>query len=338
MNDTTRILLVDDDRDDQFLFAKMLVRGGLDHYALRTVGHLDEVPRAFAEFHPAVVVTDLELPDSHGFRTFLEVHRAVSPTPCVVLTGSDDRDLGVRAIQHGAQDLLVKGEFSPATLDRTLRFAQARAVIVQAAASIALHDELTGLPNRALLLDRLDAALRRAARQGERVAVLFIDLDGFKPVNDRHGHAVGDALLREVGVRLRRAVRATDTVARWGGDEFVCVLERVADAPSALRIAAAVHRRLTATPFVPPGSDLSIDLGASLGVALHPDHAHDAEGLLRCADAAMYAAKAAHGGGVLYGTAETRAGTSPGSALRARTPANPDMRPLLTALGERMRD
>lgn len=339
MEDSTRVLLVEPDREDQFIFAKMLVRGALDRYALRTVDRLGAVEPLFQEFRPDVVVTELNLPDSQGFRTFLDVHRIAGPTPCVVLTGTDDRGLGVRAIQHGAQDFLVKGEFSPASLDRALRHAMARAVIVQAAASVALHDELTGLPNRALLQDRLAAALCRADRRAERAAVLFVDLDRFKPVNDAHGHRVGDALLRAVGDRLHAALRASDTVARWGGDEFVCVLERVHDVATALRVAGALHRKLAAAPFEVATEDapLRVPLGGSLGVAVYPDHGRDPEALLQRADEAMYAAKALGGGCVLYGSDAMRA-LAPhhvGELLRAGAPAQ--VAPLLRALSERER-
>lgn len=339
MEDSTRVLLVEDDREDQFIFAKMLVRGGLDRYELRTVSRLDAVEEAFQSFHPDVVVTDLHLPDSQGFRTFLDVRRVVGPTPCVVLTGTDDRSLGVRAIQHGAQDFLVKGEFSPASLDRALRHAMARAVIVQAAANVALHDELTGLPNRALLQDRLNAALCRATRRGERAAVIFVDLDRFKPVNDLHGHLVGDALLHAVGERLLSAVRASDTVARWGGDEFVCVLERVTDVPTALRVANTLHHKLSGAPFevATDATPLRITLGGSFGVAVFPDHAQDAEALLQHADEAMYAAKAMGGGCALYGS-EAMLALAPhhvGELLRAGASSN--VAPLLRALSDRER-
>jgi len=339
MDDATRVLLVEDDREDQFIFAKMLVRGGLDRYELRTVSRLDAVEAANQSFHPDVVVTDLHLPDSHGFETFLEVHRVVGPTPCVVLTGTDDRNLGVRAIQHGAQDFLVKGEFSPASLDRALRHAMARAVIVRAAASVALHDELTGLPNRALLHDRLNAALCRATRRGERMAVLFVDLDRFKPVNDLHGHRVGDALLRAVGARLVGALRASDTVARWGGDEFVCVLERVTDVATALRVAETLHRKLSEAPFevATEGAPLRVSLGGSFGVAVFPDHGRDADELIQRADEAMYAAKASHKGCALYG-AEAALALAPhhvGELLRGSSSSN--VAPLLRALSDRER-
>ena len=160
----------------------------------------------------------------------------------------------------------------------------------------ALHDDLTGLPNRVLLTDRLGHALNRVERSPDTlVAVLFLDLDRFKQVNDAHGHAVGDALLVEVGERLRAAVRPADTVARLGGDEFVVVCEDLVTDAEAVMLADRVLEDLRA-PFAPRDHDVKI--GASIGIALSGRGAETPEALLRDADAAMYVAKG-HGRGRL---------------------------------------
>ncbi|HZU52552.1 MAG TPA: EAL domain-containing protein [Holophagaceae bacterium] len=151
------------------------------------------------------------------------------------------------------------------------------------------HDALTGLPNRVLLEDRLTQALAQARRNDQRVALLFIDLDGFKGVNDSLGHPAGDALLRLVADRLAGSVRASDTLARMGGDEFAVVLQEVRDTPSAARVAEKLLESLR-LPFRVEGRDLHIS--ASIGVAFFPEDGVDAETLLRHADVAMYRAKA----------------------------------------------
>lgn len=153
-----------------------------------------------------------------------------------------------------------------------------------------LHDPLTGLPNRVLLTERLQQAMARARRARERAAVLFVDLDGFKPINDGHGHAAGDALLVALARRLRGCVRASDTVARIGGDEFALVLGAVGDAAQALAVADKI-RHAVARPCTHDGRPLRVS--ASIGVAVFPDHGATERVLLRRADAAMYAAKAA---------------------------------------------
>ncbi|HEX7131287.1 MAG TPA: PAS domain S-box protein, partial [Iamia sp.] len=149
----------------------------------------------------------------------------------------------------------------------------------------AFHDQLTGLPNRALLMDRVGQALERSRRQGERVALLFVDLDRFKHVNDERGHEAGDHLLVEVASRLRRTVRAGDTVARLGGDEFVVVAEGGDETDI-----GALADRIRAALEVPVAfGDGSLPMSASIGMAY--DAGHPPERLLRDADAALYRAK-----------------------------------------------
>lgn len=164
---------------------------------------------------------------------------------------------------------------------------QADKALLEAFAHQALHDPLTGLPNRTLLDDRISQALNRASRSGGAVAVAFLDLDQFKLINDTQGHAEGDALLRAVAKRLHAAVRGGDTVARFGGDEFVVVCEAVADAHQATELAERLHKALEAPVVL--GSE-RIFVSASLGVALGGPESTPEE-LLRDADAAMYHAK-----------------------------------------------
>ncbi len=153
---------------------------------------------------------------------------------------------------------------------------------------LARHDFLTGLPNRMLLNDRLGQAIALARRYGRRVAVLFLDLDGFKHINDSLGHAIGDRLLQKTGKRLTAAVRASDTVSRQGGDEFVVVLSEVENAQNAARQAEKIHAAL-AKPHAVAGHDLHVN--ASIGISVFPDDGQDAEALIKCADTAMYHAK-----------------------------------------------
>jgi diguanylate cyclase (GGDEF)-like protein len=152
----------------------------------------------------------------------------------------------------------------------------------------AQHDCLTGLPNRALLLDRLEQALAFARRNGQRVALMFLDLDHFKQVNDTFGHPVGDRLLQSTARRLQGSVRLSDTVCRQGGDEFVLLLP---DVPAAAD--AALSARKLVAAMAPPHriGGHRIDITLSLGISLYPDDAADAETLLRHADIAMYHAK-----------------------------------------------
>ena len=154
---------------------------------------------------------------------------------------------------------------------------------------MAQHDELTQLPNRRLFHDRLQMALARAQRHQGQLALLFIDLNKFKQINDEHGHACGDLLLREVALRLKHCVRESDTVARLGGDEFVIIVEEVLVADDALRIVDKIHQALAAPMLLAEG--LSLVATASIGVAHYPEHGADIQQLVRHADQAMYASK-----------------------------------------------
>ena len=152
-------------------------------------------------------------------------------------------------------------------------------------------DLLTGLPNRFMFHERLEQEIRNARRSGKTLALIFLDLDDFKGINDTRGHAVGDRVLVEAAQRIAACVRASDTVARLGGDEFTVLLPQLYDSTSAEQIAAAIIARLK-EPFVPEGGHGAVFLSASAGITLHPDDGDDAETLLRNADQAMYAAKA----------------------------------------------
>ncbi len=153
---------------------------------------------------------------------------------------------------------------------------------------LAHFDQLTGLPNRTLLMDRLNQALSLSNRSSRAVSLLFIDLDGFKPVNDTYGHAIGDRLLKEVAERLESCLREGDTAARLGGDEFVVVLIE-----SDLERAEAVANRILGTLRVPYefGKKTVSSISASIGIAEYPAHAEEIEALLTAADNAMYEAK-----------------------------------------------
>lgn len=164
-------------------------------------------------------------------------------------------------------------------------------------AHLAYHDPLTDLPNRTLLLDRMAHAIKGAARDSHRMGVLFIDLDGFKTVNDSLGHHVGDQLLKDVAISLTNCVRNSDTVARIGGDEFVVLMECIDNAEECSVLADKLLRKLALEATV---GDSKIRVGTSVGIAIYPDDGKDAATLLQRADAALYAAKAAGKGAFRY--------------------------------------
>lgn len=166
----------------------------------------------------------------------------------------------------------------------------------------ALHDDLTGLPTRAMLLERLNTALAVAERQSGNVGILFLDLNGFKPVNDLYGHAAGDRMLRLVGKRLRAAIRSEDLVARMGGDEFVVLVPRAGDLEELETFARKIRSVIASCG---EEFEIPITMSASLGIARYPEHGIAAGQLLAASDQAMYRAKQGEGGGIVIATRTT---------------------------------
>jgi len=170
----------------------------------------------------------------------------------------------------------------------TLRDITGRKKMEESIRHMADHDALTGLPNRNLFEDRLRQTIRRAYRHNNSFALLYVDLDDFKPINDNLGHRAGDMVLQEVAKRLRKSIREPDTVARVGGDEFIIILDHINKAENAAQVAGKIINLLT-QPYHMPGKNFF--LGASIGISLYPEHGKDMQSLIRCADIAMYKVK-----------------------------------------------
>jgi diguanylate cyclase (GGDEF)-like protein/PAS domain S-box-containing protein len=226
--------------------------------------------------------TDIfELFDADSVRLF---KRELDSGRVLELTGSNAQGAQVH-VEASTRACLYHGDPAYVTAVRDItRRRQSEEVVRRQA----WYDSLTGLPNRILLLDRLEHALVQAKRDGRRVAVLFLDLDRFKMVNDSLGHASGDLLLQMAAGRLQALLRKGDTVARLGGDEFVVLLEDAAVGEDAQTVGRKVVEALS-QPF--QLGEQEVHIGTSVGAAFYPDHAGDAERLLKLADMAMYRAK-----------------------------------------------
>lgn len=282
------ILLVEDNRGDVRLFRENLLDAGTSQYLLTCAVHLNEALHRLDKERYDVVVLDLTLPDSRGISTLNSVRMHSPQVPVILLTTVNDEALAVTALQNGAQDYLIKGQVDGSILSRSIRYAIERHQAGERENRLAYFDALTSLPNRRLFFDRLNQALSRAQRYDEKVALLFIDLDGFKPVNDSLGHDMGDLLLQEVARRLEGCLRKSDTVARIGGDEFTCILPHIERTGDVNVVAQKIIRALN-SPFDLKGH--TIHISGSLGASLFPDDSADCEELISNADAAMYNAK-----------------------------------------------
>jgi diguanylate cyclase (GGDEF)-like protein len=219
----------------------------------------------------------------------LEYVRMSAPdAPIVLLCADEDEDLTLKAVRLGAQDCLVKSELEPVLLRRALIRAIERKRAETQLAHQALHDQLTGLPNRALFLDRLGVALERSRRSGTPLAVLFLDFDNFKEINDTRGHAAGDRVLSVLGERLSGLMRPMDTVARFGGDEFTFLFEGLTSEREVVLIADRICQA-AGHPLEVDGVPLTVTV--SVGIAMVHDPTVTPDTIIREADAAMYRAK-----------------------------------------------
>ncbi len=282
------VLLIEDNPGDAILFRSLVDDAGprslwLEHVTTLHAG-LERLQRTGFD----AIITDLHLPDSDGLETLRELVAAAPEVPLVVLSHCDDDPFALELLKHGAQDYLIKGQSDGPLILKTIRYAIERKESDQHFAFLSHYDKLTGLANRELFRDRLHQAMSRAERAGKLVALLFLDLDRFKSVNDTLGHLAGDELLVEVAARLKTCVRKSDTIARLGGDEFTVVLEGL-DAPVDAEIVCRKIIRSLEAPLLLRNHEIYVT--TSIGVTFFPTDDIDLNGLLRNADAAMYRAK-----------------------------------------------
>jgi diguanylate cyclase (GGDEF)-like protein len=284
-----RVLLVEDSPVQARVVAAQLEQGWASPDSTAIVSNLADAIAALERDTFNCVLLDLGLPDADGLEAVKRVRMTAPGTAIVVLSGQEDETLALLAVREGAQDYLVKGRVDHNHIVRAITYAierkQQEAVLVHQA----LHDGLTGLANRAQLVSRIEIAIARYQRHGENSAVIFLDLDGFKPINDQYGHAIGDRVLVEVARRLERvASRRSDVVARLGGDEFVILCETTTRTEAG-QIVEQIRFALTQPIEITAGSPLMI--GMSVGVAIADNRDATADDLLRDADTAMYTDK-----------------------------------------------
>ena len=281
-----KILLVEDDSDDaEFLRLSLGQRD--DSVSVTHAKLLSEAVAALDSDRFDVVLLDLNLPDGRGAECVSKIQQAENLLPIVVLSGHGDEDYAVEILNSGVQDYLVKWEGDGRTILRAIRYAIERKRAEAKVNYLARYDSLTRIPNRTYFCDQLAQATTRAVRRGRTMAMLLLDLDRFKTVNETLGHEAGDALLREVVQRLTGCIREGDLLGRLGGDEFAVLLEDV-EGPQIEALARTIGDAFK-TPFNVGGRQVSVT--ASAGITVCPADGNDPVALLNNADIAMYRAK-----------------------------------------------
>lgn len=292
-----KILLIEDNPDTKRLLQdELLSDNGNIEYSLQCVERLSMGIEYINNNEGLdVILLDLLLPDSQGMDTLSRIQSVTQDIPVIVLSNHDDESFAVKTVQMGAQDYLVKERVDRDVLARAIRYAIERHQMIKKLEQaqgelqeIARYDSLTGLSNRNFFYEQLDKLIARVRRENKLMAVMFLDLDNFKPVNDEHGHSVGDLLLQSVAKRITSCLRKNDIAARLGGDEFIIAYDTSGNEES-LAIAAQRIIEVISDIYILSGQELKIS--ASIGVSVYPKDGVDMDVLIKNADTAMYSTK-----------------------------------------------
>lgn len=322
-----KILVVDDTPANLVAMRRLLAKTDAEVVEARSG---NEALAACIDQEFALILLDVQMPDIDGFEvaSLLSGDERTANTPIIFVTAAFADDLNrLRGYHFGAVDYIAKPindvilqskvrvfldiyrarhDLSRLVAELDARNQQLQVEIAERKRAEervlhrATHDTLTELPNRALFMDRVESAMDRADRKGGTFGLMYLDIDGFKPINDGLGHHAGDLLLQQIALRLRAAVRRSDTVARIGGDEFAIVMEDAIDSPQSIEKLAGKICETVGEPYSLPLNDVgmtTVVIGCSIGIALFPDHCQQStdrrEALIRAADRAMYLAKQA---------------------------------------------
>jgi diguanylate cyclase (GGDEF)-like protein len=284
-----KILLIDDDRI-QFRYTEAhFKKFRADAYELVWASTYEEgLPLLMSGAFDACLL-DYQLGPRDGLQLIREAVALGCRTPIVFLTSESSERVDIEAMNAGALDYLVKGEINPRSIERSLRYALKLGDTLEKLRQLATRDQLTGQLNRREFDRILEEEQERALRFGHPLALVMVDIDHFKSINDTHGHPIGDVVLREVARRLAAQVRTVDRVVRFGGEEFALILVQ-ADRTAALDVATRACVQQATLP-VDAGGGLLLNVTISAGVALLPEDASSAAALVAAADKALYAAK-----------------------------------------------
>ncbi len=299
------LLLVEDNRNDYVLVANALRSHDFEEFNITRVGRLDEAVDIINRESFDLVISDLNLPDSSATNTVCALGQYADRFPVVVLSSITDQRVAQMAISTGIEDYFVKDYLSNTellhkTIDFSLERHRIKSQLNRARSEhehYATHDIVCNIPNRLLFIDRLNRAIAQSERYGDSLALVFIDLDDFKPVNDGLGHDAGDYLLSSVARRIKDQIRESDTIARIGGDEFAVLLPRCEDALNLDQLLQQI-KRVVSEPVI--YQSLTCSVSASIGVARFPKDADSRHNLMHYADLAMFEAKSQGGNRIRY--------------------------------------
>ena len=292
MGNKVKILFIDRDQGEYLLIAEVLSQIQHAKYELVWCDQLDVALNKILSQEFDVALLDYYWGDANA-RDLLNAARVQAcDTPIVVMTDEMETVVDREAIRAGAADYLIKGQIDHLLLERTLRYAIERKRTEQHLTRLAHYDPLTDVPNRILFRDRLEHAIHLAERDNTSFTLMFIDLNGFKQVNDNFGHDAGDAIIRICAERLGACLRRSDSVARMGGDEFTLLLQKIAINTDVAHIAEKVINAIEQPADI---NGHEVVVGCSIGIAIYPQAGRDADTLLKHADMAMYKAKQEEG-------------------------------------------
>lgn len=286
------ILIVDDNQANILLLEKTL--RGVGYVSITSTTDPHTVCALHHANHYDLILLDLRMPGMDGFKVMENLKEIETGGYIPVLVISAYPRHKLHALAAGAKDFISSPFDLMEVKVRVYNMLEVRLLykkldhFSRAMESMALHDSLTGLPNRRLLMDRLSSSINHAHRNKHSMAVMYLDLDGFKQVNETLGHDGGDTLLKMVAVRLVKEVRQEDTVARMGGDEFIIVLWELNHADGVAKLVSKLIQAVS-QPYTVQGRSVSITISAGIGI--YPAHGEDPEALMKSADMALHEAK-----------------------------------------------
>ncbi len=292
---TEKILIADDDRSMRVALQNVLVSDG---YEIESVSDGVEAVKRCEQSMPGLILIDALMPNLNGFDACKKIRmlQGGKHVPILIVTALEDEKSIERAFESGATDFIPKPVHFAVMRQRVSRLLKASRAEVHVR-ELAYNDSLTGLPNRTMFIDQMNKMIKKVRTQSQMLAVLFLDLDRFKYVNDTLGHNVGDMLLKQVADRILSCVRSADTVSRLGGDEFTLALDGIEDRGVVANIADKVCRKL-GEPYSFGGKDIYVT--ASIGISIHPEDGVNVGELMKRADTAMFKAKERGGSFLFY--------------------------------------